>query len=542
MQGLASFPGLPDISAASITFSTGITPSVATVQLPPIAGLRAQAGDLIFSFSGDEVRFKDCVIDQPSLRIAEGGQLWTLRILDRRWKWQFGKIEGRYNVRKASGEIEKDTEKTPQELAKLLLEAMNEAGFRVNRMPNEARPFKVWRSANPAQELANLCDELNCRPVLGLDDKVEIWPLNQGRKLPENGLEMNAGFGLDTKQIPDSIEVNCGETKIQSKLTLEAVGIETDGKIKKVGDLSYKPDDGWANQSPYHFAGVNAEYQQDGKQLKARDLALQSVWRMYRVKEQASGGLAIPGSKEQIKSVDQYFPLDNVLNETEKGDDNVERDKPAFVEGVFDSGDPGPVEEDANLNTAAGTIYPGDFSIDTERGLVLFSEPVFKLNADSAHADAELYLTTSYGVIDPDTRNRNRFNVEKKLGGKNDTGPMILNHPEIQLKVIVRYDANNNVNQVLTNRRKVEQEAEHYLDAAEKALRPEPSTDIQYAGIVPISPDGAIQQVSFKVGRGPAVTRASRNIEFDLNVPSYKERRRREKVAELAREAENAKK
>lgn len=538
-QGIASFPGLPDITRASMTFSHGISPSAALVTLPPIGGLRAEPGDLVFSFADVRVRFRQAVIDRASLRVDGSGQRWTLRIFDRRWKWKFGKIEGKYNVRKANGELDPETEKTPQELAKLLLEAMGERGFEVNRLPNNARPFSLWKSANPAQELAKLCDKLTCRPVLGLDDRVTIWPLGEGRNLPANGVEMNAGFGIDAKQRPDSIEVNCGETKVQSKLKLEAVGIETDGSIVAINDLSYMPAGGWEQESPFVFGGVTAKYEQGGKQLEARDLALRSVWRMYRIKEQASGGLAIPGSKEEIKSTDQYLPLDGVLNETERGDDGIERDKPAFVEGVFQGGDPGAADTDEKLNSSSGTVYQGGFQLDRENGVVQFSEPVFKLSGDGKFSEAELYLTTRYGVVDPKTRTRNRHTVERKLPGKKaDTGPMILNHPEIVLKIIVTYGKNNGVKQTLTNRAKIEKEANHYLDAAAKALEADPATDIQYGGIVPISPDGAIQQVSFSVGGGPATTRASRNVEHDLAVPTWEERRRREKIAELDREAE----
>jgi hypothetical protein len=56
---------------------------------------------------------------------------------------------------------------------------------------------------------------------------------------------------------------------------------------------------------------------------------------------------------------------------------------------------------------------------------------------------------------------------------------------------------------------------------------------VSYAGFRPINLDGAIQQVTWALDEsGFARTRASRNREELLYVPSYKERRAMEKVRE----------
>ena len=79
--------------------------------------------------------------------------------------------------------------------------------------------------------------------------------------------------------------------------------------------------------------------------------------------------------------------------------------------------------------------------------------------------------------------------------------------------------------------------ANHYLDAAQQEYLPAVAGELEWGGIEAISPDGAIQQVSWRVGFGaPAVTRASRNTEHKLFTPSYKERRRQEKLDALLRD------
>ena len=53
---------------------------------------------------------------------------------------------------------------------------------------------------------------------------------------------------------------------------------------------------------------------------------------------------------------------------------------------------------------------------------------------------------------------------------------------------------------------------------------------VEYAGIVPISPDGAIVQVQWTGGAAGGLTRAGRNSEFSLTVPSWNERRTAERT------------
>ena len=67
--------------------------------------------------------------------------------------------------------------------------------------------------------------------------------------------------------------------------------------------------------------------------------------------------------------------------------------------------------------------------------------------------------------------------------------------------------------------------ANYYLDREQAMYQPKESLQYSYVGIVAISPDGQIQQVSWNVGEGGATTEASKNSEFDLALPSHTERR-----------------
>ena len=209
----------------------------------------------------------------------------SVRILDRRWKWQYGEISGRYNIREKEEEylIDPDTEKKPRQLATLLLAAMGEVGYSVDELPNDNRPQKHWVSANPANELYQLCDSLGCRVVLGLDNRVRLRRVGSGASLPVLGIEISDSVGIDAQARPDSIKVVCGPTRYQARFFLEAVGKDVDGRIKFLDDLSYRPDDGWG------AANVDGDFDdvRDESRCAAQKLAILSVFKWYRIEAPA---------------------------------------------------------------------------------------------------------------------------------------------------------------------------------------------------------------------------------------------------------------
>ncbi len=112
-QGKAHFTGLFDIRAASMTFSAhGITPSVCAITAVPRQGFASSQGTLEFEYGGTRIVFHDCSVDLATLRFTRGGQLVTFNIKDRRWKWEYGSIDGRYNRRKPDGSVDREDKET----------------------------------------------------------------------------------------------------------------------------------------------------------------------------------------------------------------------------------------------------------------------------------------------------------------------------------------------------------------------------------------------------------------------------------------------
>jgi hypothetical protein len=534
LQGLAYFPGIQQIRRASFTLSQGITPSSALIEIVPQSNIIAEIGTLTFSFGPLLLQFRDCRVNTASIRRTQGqGSVLSFQVRDRRWKWRYGKIIGRYNVRKRDETIDSQTEKTPQQLATLLLQAMNESRFDVSALPNRSRPEVSWDYDNPATELDKLVNSLGCRIVLGLDNRIRIRRVGIGRDLPGQD-QMREGYGVMIPQRPDSLKLVGGPTRYQYKVLLEAVGEETDGSIKPIDDLSYKPSDGWED--------VHHEDFHDIADNEKRQLALKTVYRLYRIKQQANlagGGrnaLNPPGyTGPDILKLKQLLPISSKLLDTfivthsETGEtEEAERD--AFVEGDYYDNVSNNILRDANVT---GLKYPGSFSIDEDSGIVRFGRPVFKFNSDDQVVPATLYLTTISKIENATTRQLERYTRERRLPGQSQgTGPRILHQEEIVQWVKASYDRLTNVVQNVTSNINLDlnTQADYVLDAAQQELLQPESKELAYAGLKAIEPDGAIQQVSWQIGPGGATTQASLNSEFDFAVPSYKERQRQEFV------------
>lgn len=523
LQGLASFPGIQQIIQATYTLSHGITPSVAKVDIVPQQGIVAESGTLAFSFGTLVFNFPGFRIDSASLERDDKGFVWSLKMLDRRWKWQFGEINGHYNRRLPNGNINSLSEKTPHQLAELLLNAMGESGYSIAALPTVGRPEVNWIAANPAEELAALCDQYGCRVVLGASNLVEIHTIGIGAVLPVADRVVEE-YALDPPERPDSIKVVGGPRRFQSKLALQAVGLDSDGTIRPIDQLNYRPTSGWQREQPGEFLNVDDN--------NDRQLAVKTVYRWYQVASQADGTLNVPGYSDTVVSIDQLTDLKNKLLETYLDQDGLIQAQPGYIEGVF--------AEESDLayyeNSLPGTKYKKRFRLRSNR-IVEFDRPVYQFSELAEFEAAELYLTCSYSVLENSTAQHARYSNQRFLPGATyGTGPQTTRRDEIVEIAIAGYDSQNNVTSIYTNTAQVEQESNAALDGLEVEFQTEQAFQMQYAGLVAIVPDGAIQQVAWQVGPRGATTHASRNTEFSASALSFHERRRREEISrKLAR-------
>ncbi|HEY3966797.1 MAG TPA: hypothetical protein VGM05_19700 [Planctomycetaceae bacterium] len=509
---LLTFPGVDLVRSWSFTLSHGIFPSAALVEIAPQFDIPAEVGTMVLSFGDVAMEFPGCVLDSATVRRDGAGMIVSLAILDRRWAWRFGQISGRYNMRDQTGALDPDTEQSPQELATLLFAALGETEFDVSLLPDETRPAVDWVYANPAAELSRLAESLGCRVVLGLDGAVSLQPAGQGADLPETGTERTQSFGIDPPSRPDSLLVVCGPTRFETMFRLEAVGQEPTGEIERIDDLSYAPAEGWSSEAWLGFANV--------ADANARAKARQTVFRWYRLKctapQNTAGEFQIAGYDGDVSDLWQLLPLEHTRLVTSADVDGIQRPEPAGVSGIF---------WDRSLDgqdLPAQRQYTGAFTLDVARGIVKFAEPVMKMNPGGASGlvEAELYLTVAHGVRDATTRQPVRSVTQRELPGEGfGTGPEVLRREDLANTIVTNYDSSNNPTDTTDNADELDTEIEAQLDAAEGAYETRITDFVEYAGIVPINPDGAISQIQWLAGAGGAVTRASRNNEFSLSVP-----------------------
>lgn len=533
-QALATFPGVEQIDSVSSTLSLGITPGVHRLVIAPQQRFVGLQGDLTLTFGGQKVAtLKDCLVDSGSYEFNQSGYLVTFNILDRRWKWRYPVVSGRYNVRTGDGQKivngeganEKadaitNTERTPQQLATICLKAMKEEGYDVSKLPNDARPEVLWDLDNAAEALDQLCAAAGCRVCLTLDNKVKIVRLGDGDAMPNGPIESD-NLIADPPEKPDIIAVATGPITHQADLELEAVGLDTDGEYKLLEDLSYYPGSIAKYDVPGMFNITDAA---------SRKLALESVFRCYRVKVPAT----IPthrDTKEKIEKLDQILPLGTKqveINATTK----VRLD--AIVYGVYWGEFIGGITNSATEltpypsdRTADVQLYGKPFTIDADRGIVRFSDPVYRNTTPTGSSvtvgAAQLRLRTSVFVRSKETGMPIRYARTKKPPGKEmKTEPRIIKRDDIFAATIPIYGGGFKVDRLLSNFARgvaVDSECDYYLNAAIKELEIETPQVRTFAGLWPYGPDGALQSITWTIdGERGGTTIVQRNQ--DLGSPT----------------------
>lgn len=533
------------VYAGGITLSHGIRPSVATIYCTPEPGPYPNRGTLAFTFDGVAIKFQDALLDEVSFDTES--HTMVLRVKDRRWKWEYGRIRGEYNVPEGDG-VRASTEKTPRELMELCLKAMGERKFNVAQVPNVARPYVNW-DGNPAQELARLADYFGCRVVYDpITNGVFVVLAGVGKHLPGGFDVTSDSLDVNPPEIPDAFIFVAGKTIIDAYVELEAVGEDTDGTIKPIDDLSWKPsaaDGGFKHCLPPEFTPIKKKY---------RHLAKKCLWRWYRPKSPVKlpiGFKAKGRRKFTIKSADielqQLLPLEESRGQTKHvgkrkpGKKDVIKERlPAEIYGEFYGGYQvlGTTSKDYETPFGKLTKYDGGLSIDKERGVVKSSTPLYLFRDNTGKvtdsydskkgyvSTAEIYLYNGWGIRDEETHAWHREMVEYvPPGPKLGTLPHFIDREDIYRNVYLT--GKSSAIKIVDNLKEVQKQAVHYLKNEFRKFQFLTPGARNYFGFVPIALDGAIHQVTWSIAdSGEPSTTITRNREEILTVLSYDEQRR----------------
>ena len=552
----ATYPGVQNVLGASYTLTHGITPSVVSFQIVPQTATIFATGDVVFYHGTTTLTLRDCRADQSSMVRSTDGTLVSFSAVDRRWRWRFGEVYGHYNQRDADGLIVTATEKTPQQLAQLLLDAMGETGVvGVSDIPNNARPECEWVAENPAEALADLIEPFGMVVVLQINGTVAIRQQGIGAALPANTFLIEQEVSSNPPEVPATVRILGGPNRYQRRLELEAVGYDLDGSIKPIDQLSYTPAGGWGKETQF-FSGIAAS--------DARALALRDVFRLYRIRDINSPisapivslpgpppvqapvipiGPVMPGQpaplqvqQPQIGGVGylvQYLreilPLEKGLVQTGPDANGIRRRRPEAVYGVYFVGNIS-LEFPRNSSRAnqAQWRYPGRFTVEHELGMVRFDEQVVRWDDTTKQfAAAFIELECSFTVRHPDTSAHMRWSYTQATGAASGYGTEVVRREELVWERYTRYDQTGLSLGWLEKTYEAELNAlsQYYANGRISQYVTQSGASGKYVGLQAINPDGAIQQVTWEIGGGGCYTSASRLYEPSPYIPPYKERR-----------------
>lgn len=534
MTTYATFGNTQFSKGFDFTFAPGVQPSVCRLRTLPHTQSLPQVATLTLITDGQQpLVFPDCLLAQPQLDAGRGGQYWTLPLYDRRWKWQWGEVKGHYNDPQPDGTYR--NEKTPRELATILLTAMNETGFDVGRLPNDTRPEYRWDGENPATELDGLCAQHGCVVCLNwLTNKVEIWPVGDGLALPVAATDGQSYAPVLPPQ-PSKIKTEAGETLFQATFATEPVGQDTDGRWKHIDSLSYRPANGWSpSQLGSNFEAVipdTAVYNQNGQVLKVRDLVASCLYRCYRltgILGQAGANAWAPPLLQNTPMAPQSLKdiqlLDQLADEEISTVDGALRPKATRTFARWQ-----PADKDLPHNTI--TLYPnGTPGLDPEHGILQFGEPLFLWGSPNYAAEVRFecaFLAGRGGIY-------HRRSVEASTGAPDQTPTRLVQVPELQLRVKYRYNNAGNQTDVEQDTASIDSKLTYYQNAALEEYGLQNGGTVNYTQLMRIAPDGLTQQVTWQGGGGRAaytiVSQAQRHNRF---IKPLDEQRERQLVKQL---------
>lgn len=579
--GYAKFGNIEYTAGWSLDYQLGQSPSVCSIITVPHTNYLQSQGDLILGETGrGELVIRDCLLTTPTL---SADRKWTLPILDRRWRWEFGEISGVYNIKRPDKTFIR--EKTPQELAALLLEAMGEVRNRwdISQLPNLSRPPIEWENENPASAFDDLVTGLGCVWTLDyFSDRVVVWQIGKGVDLPE-APTIQRSLGFHAVARPDSIKCYGGKTIYQARFRTEAVAEDIDGKIRPLNKLNpdnkpngYKVVD---SDEPEEFDEIDSElkYDDNGEEKKTRDLARGSAYRWYRITGLAdSDGNAINWSPEELKKTDlepkTFFDLEIIdgkaeqyVDENDIGPDGKpsgrKQNKRPEVIGIWCDSENDKIPSDP-------IRYKGGFSVDTKLGIIKFNDPVYMTYKEVAqqtdaekrilseywqaakfpnHGPATIYIDIAFYAGRDGLFERPWRLSELNTNNRPRTKPRIITRNEIERRVVQKYEQIGGKQKVVSTYRlpsyatgdtvdQIDKDLQYWIDSTLSEYETMPSYTRHYYGLQRLVPDGRIRQITWSAGDGdPPTTQVSLATEHNPYVPTPEDQRRKRTTDQLTK-------
>lgn len=553
-QGKFSYPGIVNPSSGTYVCAHGVRPSRATITAPVAGDNPAPVGDIVISYGSQSIRLRDMRLAYSEFNPNGSGRYIRYVFEDRRWRWRFG-------------ETYVDDVMRLRDIIVYLLNNMGEYGYVLNGIPDDAYPDYSGDNSligdNPADTLQALCDKYSLRVVFDpVSNRTIIAPAGVGASLPNLGSLRESASVANTTVVPNSVRIVGDRVRFMSFVPLEAVGMDTDDKVKPIENLSYKPSAGWEQTTSF----MGSVHEEHGKE--AGQLAEETVFRWYRIRDNFSDDDLYKNQPLQFNadgvSLQDWSPtqrghiynssLDLYRDATGKalGEKNLAGIKQSgwiIGERVENRGnkDQGAIFVTTDLSES----YEEPWQYNPKTQIVKFQRPLFRIEDKeevTKRAQAKMYLYLSYNVWvenpsfpSPPPKNIKRNNSSEptsytraifpatysylyQVGGPG--GVDVVKDNDMQYWVGELPSQTPNSAAYLSNL-KDDLLLERSIALAQSRLRKynaRPAQDVTYNSFVPISPDGAIQSVTWSFGGNGATTRATLNTEPDYVETKYNQR------------------
>ena len=501
---IATFGGHILVPPVSFTLTLGPSPNTCVIKAAGSVGVPDQ-GYLHLSVEDSSITIGPLAAIDRNVEHSADGEYTNITLADRRILWQFGRISGIYNRKYGSvgGSNEtEDRDKTLQQLMALCLARYNLSSLvEYHSVPNEY-PYVEWENENPASMLQSLADAYGLAVSVSHDGRVIVAPRNHYRYWPYGSSVVTSDGETNSIFTPRSIIV------VGNRLVHEVwfpneefvcVGLELDGTLKEIDNLSYKPGDGWGKSIIRMFEDVTNPDQ--------RKLAEKCVFKWYMWQPKVSSERA------------QILPWLSCLATSK-----VVLGKQEFLKPY--------IEINRSIYDGISWRAPGeyerldeDFSLDQDNGIIIFDTPQVVITDGPAGEEASrcaLNLRAAYEAKTND-EDTDFYSYEHGMGGL--APPRV--HRDSSLTLYAVDTSTLNKNELDTKAQEIAYNVGEEYGTQMSASR-------RYAGLIGFEPWGLIRSVTWRVGEDGAYTELNAGTERTrLGHPRYEERLQMKKISAI---------
>lgn len=541
------FSGL-NITRAEMVHVDGVTPSVCMAYGPP-QDVKRRTGLLRFMRNrAPLITFRDClvreVIQKPT--VATGTLESCYEIVDRRWKWAYRRVSGRYNYRDERGNLVKDTYKSWKDLFELVLDGLQEARRKLDLSHAPKEPMEIdWDDVTCADALRQLLTATGSVLALQTDDTVLVEAVGAGPVISrQHALTLRVWH--DKTSQPVRYEVRFGPTIYQQWMACEPIGYNWPGELVPLEDVKWETDE-FGEYDEYLAYGVpgHAGYQYDSAVWQSRASWPRGPMFYYRISGPAiSTSTMDPEWDAEVTTItgipdpDAYKPeTRNVLADSEAypGLDGILplRDllfaplfgtaatKPGYVTRFANWYSPKPhppklwVISASPYSAACIPEYGNEFwlfdaddsMLQKATGIVVLPESAFRLSMGLAMRPAFVYVLCAFAVRDKNGRHL-RLRYSKTVGQGEAQLTVMIERPDI-----FQWVCGHRHDKFMSNKDKLLNEiGPEIVDARVRELHnSRRATDITWNGLVPVNVRGNLRQVRWLSSPSRCTTSASVN-------------------------------